>query len=127
MGIIYSSTVRRVGPNKVLWKPTRSRSFEVKGFYLSFYPPSLTSFLGRMVRQLKVSPRVAFFSWSASLEKILTIDNLHKRRIIVLDWCYMFKRCGELVNHLLLHCPIAFELWSLVFCLFVWNLLGYTT
>ena len=28
------------------------------------------------------------------------------------------KRCGESVDHLLLHCPIASELWSLVFCLF---------
>ena len=30
----------------------------------------------------------------------------------------MCKRCGESVDHLLLHCPIAWELWSLVFCLF---------
>ena len=28
------------------------------------------------------------------------------------------KRCGESVDHLLLHCPIAYELWSMVFCLF---------
>ena len=68
--------------------------------------------------QLKVPPRVAFFSWSASLGKILTTDNLLKRSIIVLDRCYMSKRCRESVDHLLLHCPIASELWSLVFCLF---------
>ena len=30
----------------------------------------------------------------------------------------MCKWCGELVNHLLLHCPIAYELWSMVFSLF---------
>ena len=30
----------------------------------------------------------------------------------------MCKRCGELVDHLLLHCPIAFEMWSMVLCLF---------
>ena len=30
----------------------------------------------------------------------------------------MCKRCGESVNHLLLHCPIAYELWPMVFCLF---------
>ena len=29
----------------------------------------------------------------------------------------MCRRCGKSVDHLLLHCPIAFELWSLVFCL----------
>ena len=50
--------------------------------------------------------------------KILITDNLCKRHIIVLDWCYMCKRCEESVDHLLLHYPIAFELWSLVFCLF---------
>ena len=54
-------------------------------FYLSFYHPSLPSFPWRMVWQLKVPPRVAFFSWSVSLGKILTTDNFHKRRIIVLD------------------------------------------
>ena len=30
----------------------------------------------------------------------------------------MCKSCGELVDHVLLHCPIACELWSLVFYLF---------
>ena len=68
--------------------------------------------------QSKVPPRVAFVSWSTALGKILTTDNLRKRSIIDLDRCYMCKRCGESVDHLLLHCPIASELWSLVFCLF---------
>ena len=30
----------------------------------------------------------------------------------------MCKRCGESVDNLLLHCPIAYELWSMVFSLF---------
>ena len=85
--------------------------FEVRSFYLSFYPPTL-SFPWKLVWQWKVPPRVAFFSWSASLGKILTIDNLCRRSIIVLDWCYMCKRCGESVDHLLLHWPIAYLLMS---------------
>ena len=68
--------------------------------------------------QSKVPPRVAFFSWTTPLGKILTTDNLGKRHIAVLEWCFMCKRCGESVDHLLLHCPIAYELWSMVFCLF---------
>ena len=82
------------------------------------YPPTFVSFPWRMIWQSKVPPRVAFFSWSASLGKILTTDNLRKRRVMVLDWCYMCKRCGESMDHLLLHCSIAWELWSMVFCLF---------
>ena len=36
----------------------------------------------------------------------------------MLDWCFMYKRCGESVDHPLLHGPIAYELSSMVFCLF---------
>ena len=61
MDIVYSSKVRRVGPDKVCWKPARSRGFEVRGFHLSFYLPTL-SFPSRLVWQLKVPPREAFFS-----------------------------------------------------------------
>ena len=63
------------------------------------------------------SPRVAFFSWTTALGKILTIDNLRKRHLVILEWCNMCKRCGESIDHLLLHCPFAFEMWSMVFCL----------
>ena len=62
--------------------------------------------------------RVAFFSWTAILGRILTIDNLWKRRVLILDWCCMCKSHGESVNYLLLHCPIAQELWNLIFILF---------
>ena len=84
------------------------KGFEVQGFYRSLSLASLISFLWKMVWQSKVPSRVAFFSWFASLGKIF--DNLSKRHIVVLDWCYICKRCGELVDHLLLHCPIACEL-----------------
>ena len=105
MDMVYSSKVRGLGPDWVCWKLVRSKSFEVRGFYLSFYPPTLLSFSWRMIWQSKVSQRVAFFSWSAFLDKILTTNNLRKRRMLVLDWCYMCKSCGRSVDHLLLHCP----------------------
>jgi hypothetical protein len=37
----------------------------------------------------------------------------------VIDWCYMCKSSGETMDHLLLHCPIAQQLWTMVFSLFV--------
>ena len=48
---------------------------------------------------------------------ILTIDNLRKK-VLIQNWCYMIKSNGELVDHILLHSPIVFELWSTVFTLF---------
>ena len=85
MGLVYSSTVQGFGLDKVCWKPARNRGFEVRGYYSSFYPPTPVSFPWRMIWQSKVPPRVAFFSWSTSLGKILTTDNLHKRQVMVLD------------------------------------------
>ena len=82
------------------------------------YPLTFVSFPWKMMWQSKVSPRIAFFSCSASLVKITTTGNLQKKQIIVVDWCYVCKRCGELADHFLLHSPIAYELWYLVFCLF---------
>ena len=79
MELVYSSSVRGFGPDKVCWKLVRNRGFEVRGYCSSFYPPNLVSFPWKMIWQSKVPPRVAFFSWSASLGKILTTDNLRKR------------------------------------------------
>lgn len=49
----------------------------------------------------------AFFAWSAALGKILTLYNLRKRNLIVVDWCYMCKQSRETIDYLLFHCKIA--------------------
>jgi hypothetical protein len=61
---------------------------------------------------------VAFFIWTAALGNILTTDNLQKRRIIILDWCCMCSQMVSPANHLLMHCPVAQELWNMTFILF---------
>ena len=113
-----------VGADRLCWKPALSRGFEVRIFYHSLSPSSVIDFPWKRVWKSKVPPRVTFFSWTAALRKILTIDNLWKRHIVAIEWCFMCKRCKESVDRLLLQCPIAYELWSMVFLL-VWYSLGY--
>jgi hypothetical protein len=61
--------------------------------------------------------RAAFFAWSTTLGKILTLDNLRKWPIIVMDKCCMCKRDVEFVDHLL-HCDVASAFWSALFSRF---------
>jgi hypothetical protein len=58
----------------------------------------------KSIWKTKAPLKVAFFAWSVALEKILTLDNLRKRHVIVINRCCMCKRHGESVDHLLLHC-----------------------
>ena len=44
----------------------------------------------------------------------MTIDNLMKWSITVIDWCCMCIGSGETFDHLPLHCSIAKELWARV-------------
>ena len=57
----------------------------MSGYYQSLSHSRVISFPWKLVWQLKVPPWVAFFSWTAALGKILTIDNLQKRHLVVLE------------------------------------------
>jgi hypothetical protein len=75
-------------------------------------------FLGRVCGGLRLLRGRLFFSWSAAQGKILTVENLRKKNIIIVDRCYLCKRDGESVDHLLLHCDVASTLWIHVFTRF---------
>ena len=48
----------------------------------------------------------------------MTIDNLRKRKVWILDWCYRCTWNSESVDHLFLRCLVAMDLWSMVLGLF---------
>ena len=68
--------------------------------------------------ETKCAEKVSFFIWTVALGKFLTIDNLRRRKVVIVDWCCMCKRNVETIDHLLLHCPVAQELWNMVCSLF---------
>jgi hypothetical protein len=80
--------------------------------------PVNSPFPRKSIWRVKAPLKVVFFVWTMTLGKILTLDNLRKRNVIVVDWCYMYKKSGESIDHLILHCKIARELWNSLFHLF---------
>ena len=118
LDLINSMPFNGEGQDTLFWKPARTKYFKVREFYISLSSTPVTSFPGKFVWRSKIHPRVASFSWTTALGKILTLENLWYKGVAVIGWCYMCKKSGELVNHLFLHCPIAQELWSMVWTLF---------
>ena len=86
----------------------------VSAYYHLLVGHSEQFFPWKSIWKQKIPSRVAFFVWTTALGKCLTIDNLRKRKVCILDWCYLCKCNSETVDHLFLHCPIALELWDMV-------------
>lgn len=64
--------------------------------------------------KVRVLLRVIAFGWLALQKKILTLDNLRRRRLIVVNVCPMCLNDEKTVDHLLLHCKFASQLRSSV-------------
>jgi hypothetical protein len=115
---LYSVTIHRFEEDQIRWKPSPDKGFQVQSYYKEICSYGTGSFPWKSIWKSKVPPRIAFFTWTAALGKILTAENLRRRGIVLGSWCCMCKASGESVEHLLLHCPYAKEMWDMVFALF---------
>jgi hypothetical protein len=100
--------MRWKGENKLWWVPSKKGLFDVKSFYCVMGCHDGFRFPWKSVWRTKVPLMVAFFVWSAALGKILTMENLGKWHVIVVDRCCMCKKKnGESMDHLLIHSEVA--------------------
>ena len=93
--------IRGIGEDKMCWTPAKGKGFEVSSHYQALLGVCTQSFPWRSIWKQNVLSRVAFFVWTTALGTILTIDNLRKKKVLILDWCYMCKSNRESVDHLL--------------------------
>ena len=123
MTTIYDSEIRGIGEDQMCQKADKKKGFKVGVYYQPLDSDTNTAttdhlFPWNIIWRSKAPLRVAFFVQTAALGNILTIDNLMKRKVKIIFWCYMCKCNGESVDHLMLHCPIISDLWSMIFSLF---------
>jgi hypothetical protein len=111
----YTTRVNRDRADSLRWVSSKKCVFRVKSYFGSLTCSGRTRFPWKSVWRTQAPLRTAFFTWSAALGKILTIDNLRKRHIIIVDKCSLCKRDGESVDHILLHCDVASALWNNIF------------
>jgi len=116
--LLYSLILRQGGEDRIWWISSKRRKFEVRPFFHKFSSSGCSSFPWNSIWRVYFPLGVSRFVWMAALGQILTLDNLRKRKVIVVEWCCMCKRSGESINHFLLHCEVARELWNAIFSLF---------
>ena len=97
MELLYSVKISRDKDDVLCWNPSSRDIFDLKSFYNVLHTGAAQHFPWKSVWKSKTPSKVSFFLWTAVLGKVLTTDNLCKRRLIVLDWCCMCKRDGETI------------------------------
>jgi hypothetical protein len=99
--LVYACKMRGVGNDKLWWLPSRKGKFEVKSFYRVLSPSGSSSFPWKSIWRFEAPPRLVFFAWTAARCNILTLDNLRRRGMVVVNRCWLCELDGELIDHLL--------------------------
>uniref|UniRef100_A0A2N9H909 Reverse transcriptase zinc-binding domain-containing protein n=1 Tax=Fagus sylvatica TaxID=28930 RepID=A0A2N9H909_FAGSY len=116
--LIHSKSPVHESDDVLKWSLKKNGTFDIRSFSLAIRGSVSNGFPWKGIWGIKVPRRVAFFVWTATWGNILTCDNLRRRGFVMVDWCCLCRCNDENVAHLLLHCPVARELWSYVFRLF---------
>jgi hypothetical protein len=101
--LLYANLRLGNGEDTICWRVDKSKCFTGGSYYRVLTGTSHVSFPWKIIWKSRVPPRVAFFVWTTALGKILTIDNLRGRHVMMMDWCCICKNGGESVDHLFLH------------------------
>ena len=106
--LIGNIFIPKNGTNGRVWITSTNGMFSVAYLFLSMTREAMVSH-PQMATQwrIKAPPRVIAFGWSALLGGILTMDNLRRRRVLVVNACPMCLSDEESIDHLLLNCKTA--------------------
>ena len=95
-------------------KESLTDGFSVRHMYrkLMFAPP--LDFPSRSIWNPIVPQKLGFFASEAFWGKVLTLDQLKRRGIPIVNRCFLCEEHEETIDHLLIHCSRAKMLWDLL-------------
>ena len=112
LAILGSVFIPKEGKDRRIWTASSDGLFSMSFFFflMSEVVVESHSFWGSL-GITKAPPRLIVFGWTALLGGILTMDNLRRRKVIVVNACSMCLANEESIDHLLLNCPLAQCIW----------------
>ena len=109
---LHNKKIRSYQEDRLLLKETRTDGFSVRLMYRKLMHSLPTVFLCRSIWNPIIPPKLGFFAWEASWGKVLTLDQLKRKGIPLVNKCFLCEE-EETIDHLLIHCSRAKMLWNL--------------
>ena len=97
-------------PDQIIWSFSSKGKFSVQSLYVVINNHGVKPVFVHAVWKLKIPPRVQIFLWLLSKNKLLTRDNLAKRRNVDDKTC-VFCSEPESIYHLFFECRVVKRLW----------------
>lgn len=94
-----------------MWTLSKKGKFTPKSLYWELGGFTLTTFPLKGIWTSCIPSKVAFFMWIVYLDKALTLDHLQSRCWNLANRCILCLK-EELVDHIFLHCDMAFGVCS---------------
>ncbi|XP_060209904.1 putative ribonuclease H protein At1g65750 isoform X3 [Lycium barbarum] len=102
-------------PDSLKWGESSKGVFSVKASYnrMNTIDVLTDPWPWKLIWKTKLPTKIKCFTWTALKNATLTLDNFKKKKIHLVNRCYMCQKESESVNHLFLHCPVAADLWHM--------------
>jgi hypothetical protein len=100
-------------PDTMIWYFNSSGRYSVQSLYGIVTDRGVRQFFTPVVWKITVPPRIHIFLWLLAKNKILTRDNLDKRRKLD-DLTCLFCSEPETVHHLFFECCVAHSIWNIM-------------
>jgi len=111
LSVVGDNIVLNEEDDTITWSFNSNGQFSVQSLYAIINHRGVTPVYVQAVWKLNIPPRVHFFLWLLSNNRLLTRDNLAKKRDVSDPSCLFCKDC-ESISHLFFQCCVAKHVWA---------------
>jgi len=109
-------------PDRVCWKWTADQRFTTASAYQSFFVGQHPIKGARFLCKTSAPPKCKFFIWLAFHDRCWTVQRRKKRNLQADDPCAFCDQESETIDHLLVSCVFARQIWSFLLHRLGWDI-----